>query len=230
MTHHDVAADSTAELAAVLFDLDGTLVDTEPAWMTSERRLVEAHGGTWTNDDALGLVGNPLLVSAEQLRAAGVGLAAEEIVELLLDDVITSVRDRMPWRPGALDLITALAAANVPCALVTMSYRRLAQAVVDALPVPAFSVVVTGDEVHHGKPHPEPYLKATAALGVQPRHTVVIEDSVHGVASGEAAGCVVVAVPHYVSIPQRRGRTIVSSLSDLDVSALQRLVAELAPG
>lgn len=218
--------DGQRRLAAVLFDLDGTLVDTEPAWIAAERALVESFGGTWTHEHGLALVGNPLLVSGEHLRAAGVDLPAEQIVDILLDSVIATIQERVPWRAGALDLLTEVATAGVPCALVTMSYRRLAQVVVDALPMPVFSSVVTGDEVRDGKPHPEAYLKAAAELGVQPQECVVVEDSLHGVLSGEAAGCVVVAVPQYVQIARHSGRTVAGSLTELSLAALQALVTE----
>jgi HAD superfamily hydrolase (TIGR01509 family) len=232
--HRDVgAATSPApterRLGAVLFDLDGTLVDTEPYWIACERALVEAHGGGWSDEQAKSCVGNPLLVSAEVLRTVGgVDLPAEEIVEVLLDGVIERVRARIPWQPGARELLQALRANDVPCGLVTMSYRRLAQTVVAALPPGTFAAVVTGDEVTAGKPHPEPYLTGAALLGVDPRRCVVIEDSPPGLASGIAAGCAVVGVPHVVPLEDGPGWTRVRSLTDLDPAGLVELVAGLA--
>lgn len=215
---------SPQRLEAVLFDLDGTLVDSEPAWFASERRLVALHGGTWTDEDALAQVGNPLLVTAEHLRAAGVDLPPEEIVELMLNDMVASIHEEVRWRPGALDVLTELTSAGVPCALVTMSYRRLAEAVLGNLAPNTFAAVVVGDEVSSGKPHPEPYLKALHALETHPNRCIVIEDSVLGVASGEAAGCHVLAVPHQVPIAPGPGRTIVDTLADVDLTLLETLV------
>ena len=150
-------------LAAVLLDMDGTLVDTEPDWIACEQELVAEHGGSWTDDDARAVVGKPLLVSAGYLRAVGgVDLPPEEIVERLLDGVVARLRGRIPWTPGARELLVALGRGGVPVALVTMSYRRLAEAVVGELPEGTFGAVVTGDEVREGKPHPEPYLRAAA--------------------------------------------------------------------
>jgi HAD superfamily hydrolase (TIGR01509 family) len=212
-------------LQAVLFDLDGTLVDTEPHWIAAEYALVRAHGGVWTDDHAHALVGNALLASAEYIREHGpVDLDPPEIVERLLDDVVRAAQQEMPWRPGALALLAELGDRGVPCALVTMSYRRLADAVLALLDPDAFATVVTGDQVLDGKPHPEAYLTAAAALGVDPSRCVAIEDSPTGIASAEAAGCVVVAIPHAVPIPVADSRVIVGSLTELTVDALDELV------
>ena len=218
-------ADTDRRLAAVLLDMDGTLVDTEPAWIACEQEMVAAHGGSWTEDDARSVVGKPLLVSAGYLRAVGgVDLPPEEIVDRLLDGVVARVRARIPWTPGARDLLLELGRAGVPVALVTMSYRRLAEAVVRGLPEGTFGAVVTGDEVREGKPHPEPYLRAAALLGVDPRRCVAVEDSPTGVASAEAAGCITVAVEGLVEVPPAPGRIRVGSLRELTVDRLDGLV------
>jgi HAD superfamily hydrolase (TIGR01509 family) len=220
-----VSADVPGGLQSVLMDMDGTLVDTEPDWIACERALVEAHGGVWTDELGAAQVGNPLLVSAESIRRlGGVNLPAEEIVEILLDGVLAGVRREVRWQPGARALLTELTAAGVPCALVTMSYRRLAEAVVSGLPPNTFAAVVTGDEVEHGKPHPEAYLEAARRLDVDPRRCVAIEDSPTGLASAEAAGCATVGVPHIVAIPAAPGRTVVGSLADLDIEVLREIV------
>ena len=207
--------------AAVLFDIDGTLVDTEPYWLEAEYALVESFGGSWDDAHAQHLVGNSLPVSAEYIRVhGGVELDPVEIVDRLLDAVIRTAEQRMPWRPGAVELLAALRAQDVPCALVTMSYSSLADVVVKQLPAGSFAAVVTGDQVTDGKPHPEAYLTAAARLGVDPARCVAIEDSPTGVASAEAAGCRVVAVPHIVRIPPAPGRLMLSSLTQASVAML----------
>ncbi|GAA4971615.1 hypothetical protein GCM10023225_11650 [Kineococcus glutinatus] len=130
----------------------------------------------------------------------------------------------MPWRPGARERLAGLRAAGVPTALVTMSYRSLAQEVVQLLPG-AFDVLVPGDEVARGKPAPDPYLRAAELLGVDPRECVALEDSATGVRSAEAAGCRTVAVPHLVPVPAAPGRSRVRSLADVDLAVLARLRA-----
>jgi HAD superfamily hydrolase (TIGR01509 family) len=208
----------------VFFDLDGTLVDTEPYWIAAEYALVESFGGSWDDTHAHALVGNPLLKSAAYIREHGpVRLEPEEIVERLLSSVLRQAAEHMPWRPGAVTLLARLRAAEVPCALVTMSYSRLAGLVASALPPGTFATIVSGDQVSVGKPHPEAYLTAAARLGVDPQRCVAIEDSPPGVASAEAAGCIVVAVPHTVPIEAAATRAIVDSLESLDLAMFEAL-------
>ncbi len=209
--------------AAVLWDMDGTLVDTEPYWIAAETELVEAHGGTWTREQALDLVGNELIVSATMLRdGSGIDLAPEEIVERLLDGVVARVERAVPWRPGARELLEELRVAGVPCALVTMSYQRFVAPVLAALPEGSFTEVVTGDGVEFGKPHPEPYLQAARLLGVPPEDCVAIEDSNTGARSAEAAGCLVLVVENHVPVAPGERRVFRETLA---VVGLEQLLA-----
>ena len=214
-----------ARPAAVLWDMDGTLVDTEPYWMAAESELVGTHGnGTWSAEDALLLVGSDLLVSGSIVQERGqVRLPVEEIVERLMDGVVTRIRRAVPWRPGARELLAALRADRVPCALVTMSYERLVGPVLDAMPSGSFDVIVTGDNVAHGKPHPEPFLHAARLLGVDPGACVAIEDSQPGAASAEAAGCRVLVVENHVRVDRGPGRAFLPTLSGLTTSDLAGL-------
>ena len=213
--------------SAVLWDMDGTLVDTEPYWIEAEYDLAESHGGTWSHEHAMRLVGNDLLESGRYLREhAGIDLEPAAIVEGLLDRVVDRVMERVPWRPGARALLADLRHHGVPCALVTMSYRRLVAPVLAGLPEGTFDVVVTGDTVANGKPHPEPYETAAAMLGVAPADAVAIEDSDTGARSAEAAGCRVLVVPNHVRVPADPAgrRTFAGSLEDLDVTGLLGLL------
>ena len=209
--------------AAVLWDMDGTLVDTEPYWIESEFELVESHGGTWSTEHALNLVGNDLLVSGRYIREhGGIDLEPADIVEELLDRVIARVERQVPWRDGAVELLTDLRAHGVRCALVTMSYRRFVAPILAGLPDDAFEVVVTGDAVTQGKPHPEPYQKAAAILGVDATRTLAIEDSNTGARSAEAAGCTVLVVPNHVPVLPGERRVFVDSLAGMTYSTLPR--------
>jgi HAD superfamily hydrolase (TIGR01509 family) len=200
--------------AAVLWDMDGTLVDTEPYWIDAEYALAERYGGTWSREHALNLVGNDLIESGRYIREhMGIDLEPSLIVEELLDRVIASVERSVPWRPGAVELLASLQEHGVPCALVTMSYRRFAGPVLAALPEGTFAAVVTGDAVLRGKPHPEPYLKAARALGVDPADCLAIEDSNTGARSAEAAGCTVLVVPNHVPVLEGERRIFSESLA-----------------
>lgn len=222
--HHDVHASSDALPAAVLWDMDGTLVDTEPYWISAEHALVEEAGGVWSDEYAHELVGNDLMVSAEFIRAhSPVELSPVEIIEELLQRVVAQVRVHVPWRPGAVELLTALRREGVPSALVTMSWRSLADSVLQSLPEGTFAAVVTGDEVEHGKPHPEPYLAAARMLGVRAQDCVAIEDSPTGVRSAVAAGVPTLAVPHVVPVPLLAGAVQVPSLRGLAPADLRTL-------
>lgn len=210
--------------AAVLWDMDGTLVDTEPYWIEVEHALVEAHGGTWSQEHAMQLVGNDLIESGRYIREhGGVDLEPAEIVEILLDGVVERVEQEVPWRPGARELLADLAESGVPCALVTMSYRRFVAPVLAGLPERAFEVVVTGDAVTQGKPHPEPYLTAARLLGLDPAECLAIEDSNTGARSAEAAGCRVLVVENHVPVLPGERRVFRDTLAGLGTSDLRRL-------
>ena len=219
-------------LAAVLWDMDGTLVDTEPYWIAAEYDIVESHGGTWSHEHALALVGSDLLDSGAYIRDHGpVPLTPHEIVEMLLDRVVASVREEIPWRPGARELLEECRLSPVPTALVTMSWRRFVEPVVEALPAGSFDTVVVGDDVANGKPHPEPYLLAARRLGADPARCLAIEDSPTGVASALAAGCTVLAVPNHVPLDAlddgREKLTVRRTLEGLSHGALAGIVAAL---
>ncbi|MDT0168682.1 HAD family phosphatase [Pseudarthrobacter sp. BRE9] len=216
-------------LKAVLWDMDGTIVDTEPYWIAAERALVEAHGGTWSHDQAMQLVGQSLTFSAGLLQQAGVMLEIREIIDYLTARVISSVQQQVPWRPGARELLEELHLAGVRCALVTMSEGPLAREVVASLPRPYFEVVVTGDTVTRGKPHPEAYLTAVELLqegdpdlGIH--HCVALEDSVPGVAAAVASGVTTVAVPHIVPLPDDASYALWDSLAGRSLIELEALL------
>ena len=162
---------------------------------------------------AQAIVGNALPTSAAYIREhGGVDLPLEEIVDRLLVEVEAAVRREVAWRPGVRRLLAELRSAGVPCALVTMSYESLARSVSGQLPAGTFDTLVTGDQVTRGKPDPEAYLTAARRLGVQPSRCLAIEDSPTGVASAEAAGCVVLAVQNQVPLAPAplRGAAIIS--------------------
>ena len=216
---------------AVLWDMDGTLVDTEPYWIATEYAMAEKYGGTWSEEHAMNLVGNALLESGDYIRVhMGIDRTPQQIVDELLDGVVARVEVEVPWRPGARELLTDLHRNGVPCGLVTMSWQRFVDPILARLPDHTFETVVTGDRVELGKPHPEPYLTAAAELGQDPAACVAIEDSNTGAKSAVAAGCTVLCVPHHVPILEGAGRVFVDTLDGLDTAGLAELVEAYAAG
>ncbi|WP_256840617.1 HAD family hydrolase [Ornithinimicrobium faecis] len=214
--------------AAVLWDMDGTLIDTEPYWMAVETDLIAEAGGTWTHEDAVELVGNSLLRSAEIIlvRTPVTG-TPHEVVEILLAGVVARTRERMPWRPGARELLEDCAGLGVPCALVTMSWAPLAEVLLESVPAGTFAAVVTGDQVVHGKPSPDAYLLAAERLGVTPADCIAVEDSPTGVRSATAAGVPTIAVPHVVPVPEVPGMVTVPGLEGKRLGDLMTLTQPL---
>lgn len=210
--------------AAVLWDMDGTLVDTEPYWQQSQVRLVAEHGGTWSREAGDSLIGAGLWHSARVLQEHGVDLTEEQIIDRMTDDVLASIRAHLPWRPGARELLASLREAGVPTALVTMSIRRMADFVAEAIGFPAFDVVIGGDEVEHAKPHPDPYLRAAAALGVDVASCIAIEDSPTGLASALAAGAAVIGVEHHAPLPADGGFVRRDTLVGVELDDLRAIV------
>ncbi|TQK19468.1 HAD superfamily hydrolase (TIGR01509 family) [Microbacterium sp. SLBN-154] len=209
-------------LAAVLWDMDGTLVDTEPYWMAAETPLVERFGGTWSHEQALGLVGLGLEESARIFQNAGVRMGIHEIIDHLTDEVMRQLAvTGVPFRPGAQELLRDLKANGVKTALVTMSMRRMATTVVELIDFPAFDVVIAGDDATRPKPFPDPYLQACDLLGVAPADTVAIEDSPNGLRSAVASGASVIGVPLMVSLTGAGAHTIWESLEGRTTADLQ---------
>ena len=212
-------------MKAVLFDMDGTLVDTEPYWIDTEYAMAEKYGGTWSHEHAMNLVGSALLDSGDYIRVhMGIDRTPQQIVDELLDGVVARVEVDVPWRPGARELLDDLRAHGVPCALVTMSWQRFVDPILAQLPADTFATVVTGDRVELGKPHPEPYLTAAAELGLAAADCVAIEDSNTGATSAAAAGCAVLCVPHHVPILEGERRYFADTLSGMDTVGLAHLV------
>jgi HAD superfamily hydrolase (TIGR01509 family) len=218
------------QLAAVLWDMDGLLVDSEPLWTVAEVALAEELGGTWSDQLKAAIAGTRLDVAVPAILEhygcetdpTTVGWASQ----WLLDRMVTAYQENPPLLPGVPELLRAIDDAGIPQALVSSSFRVLVDAVLTHGYGP-FALSLCGDEVGHGKPHPEPYLTAAARLGVDPAACVVLEDSAAGVLSGEAAGCAVVAVPSVpgVSVLETARTSVRRSLAEVDLELLRGLVS-----
>ena len=210
--------------AAVLWDMDGTLIDSEPYWLASESAFAAAHDSTWGHDDGLGVIGMSLYESSKLLKQrVGSSLEPQQIIDQITDGVLSQLDDSIPWRPGARELLKLLRENNIKTALVTGSMHRMAQKVADQVGFDAFDVIVGGDDIVNGKPKPDSYLLAAQMLGVDPTHCVAFEDSLTGITAAEAAGTKAVGIPHIVEIPSADGRILWPTLSGVTLLDLRGL-------
>jgi HAD superfamily hydrolase (TIGR01509 family) len=212
-------------LRAVLFDMDGLVVDTAPLWFEPAAADMARLGAPWTKQDQERLLGGSMKNTVSYLLARAKSKATpEQLADWMTSGMLSrAAAGRIEVRPGARELITAVADAGIPYALVTSSDRPFAEAVLAGINV-TFPVTVTAAEVTQTKPAPDPYLLAAKLLEADPAQCVALEDSPNGVASATAAGCQVIAVPSLLPIPPAPGRLVVPSLSDLSLATLRGLV------
>lgn len=212
--------------AAVLWDMDGTLIDSEPYWLASESAFAAAHDSNWGLDDGLGVIGMSLYESSKLLKKrVGSSLEPQQIIDQITDGVLSQLENSIPWRPGARELLKLLRDNNVKTALVTGSMHRMAQKVAEQIGFEAFDVIVGGDDVVKGKPDPESYLMAASKLGVDPTQCVAFEDSLTGITAAEAAGTKAVGIAHIVEIPMREGRILWPTLENVSMNDMRALFA-----
>ncbi|MES9523462.1 HAD family hydrolase [Streptomyces capoamus] len=215
-------------LQAVLLDMDGTLVDTEGFWWDVEVEVFASLGHTLDDTWRHVVVGGPMTRSAGFLiEATGADITLAELTVLLNQGFEDRIGQTLPLMPGATRLLAELHAYEVPTALVSASHRRIIDRVLSVLGPHHFALSIAGDEVSRTKPFPDPYLLAAAGLGADPARCAVVEDTATGVAAAEAAGCRVVAVPSVAPIGPAEGRTVVSSLEEVDLAFLRGLMTEM---
>ncbi|WP_037914084.1 HAD family hydrolase [Actinacidiphila yeochonensis] len=215
--------------AAVLFDMDGTLVDTEHLWWRAVAEVAERLGYRLSDADLPEVLGCPVAHTAGYLcRTTGAAVPEARIARGLDDAFASRVAGDVTPRPGVLRLLAGLRAAAVPTGLVTASPRRIVDLVLDRLGADWFTLTVAAEDTARAKPAPDPYLTAAERLGVEPGDCVAVEDSPPGLASARAAGCRVVAVPSTVPIPPGDGVMVVGSLEEVDLTLLSAFAAARA--
>ena len=220
-------------MKAVLFDMDGTLVDSEKLWDIAMRELYARHGGLLTPEVRESTVGGSS-ESVIRLVYADLGLEPDPVEMAATADWLHDITGELfdaglPWCDGARELLDDLAGAGVPMALVTNTRRVLTERALNSIGRDYFAVSVCGDEVPRGKPAPDPYRQAAELLGLDPGHCLAVEDSVTGAASAEGAGCPVLVVPNDVAVPFSPRRRHIPSLAEVDLRQLHEIYAELQP-
>jgi HAD superfamily hydrolase (TIGR01509 family) len=187
---------------AVIWDFDGTMVDTEPVWASTEQQMMAEHGVIWSDEMMRAKVGQPATLSAKQMaQAAGLPDEVDRFYRDLHDRVATRIRtEELPFLPGVKSLIHELERNGTKAAVVTASNGQIIEAARERLPE-VFEFIITADDVPRSKPHPDPYLQAFERLGVDPLDAIILEDSVPGSRSALDAGGLVFAVPQFVRLP-----------------------------
>jgi HAD superfamily hydrolase (TIGR01509 family) len=209
-----------AFFSAVLFDMDGTLVDSEPLWLLCEQELTGAYGYNWTLSDQAHCLGGPLDRVGHYMFELTHAQTPEYFTNTLIDLMAQRLRSGAPSMPGSEALMDLLASLEVPMALVSASPRVLVDAVLENLDSHPFQISVSSDDVVNVKPHPEGYLKAAKHLNVSITNTLILEDSATGVMAAEKSGGWVVAIPHLVAIESRGRIRAYQSLEMLDKKEL----------
>ncbi len=233
-------SDGSCRPLAVFWDMDGTLIDSEPYWHQAEVDLAHEHGGDWNADMGWQVSGRPLPKVAKLMRDRGLNVSEDQIPGLLIDGVIAMEARHMPWIDGVRDILASLVEAGIPSILVTTSPRRMARAVVAKAPEGAFADYVCGDDGLAQKPDPAPYLHAASLLGInkpaQMASCLAFEDTLTGINSAVASGATTVAYtgtnpvdtssgPQFASINSYVGVT----LDDLSAMIARRLVPSGSP-
>lgn len=207
--------------AAVLWDMDGTIIDTEPLWIRTELAMLDRYGITMVPEVEHALIGSGLTAAAEMFQQLGVPLTVDEILAEWSAGVISGIRETEPvWMPGAIEMLTALRAADVPNVLVTMSLRSIVDAVFELLPDGLFAASIAGDEVAHEKPHPDPYIRGAALVGAVAPDCVAFEDSPTGIRSAAASGAVTVGIPNHVPLESAPAHELWETLAGCDADTV----------
>jgi HAD superfamily hydrolase (TIGR01509 family) len=217
-----------AEIAAVIFDLDGVLLDSEAAWVKVKREFTEESGGHWKESAQWDMLGMSSIEWSRYMHdELGVPVPPEQISSDVADRLAQQYRERLPLLPGAVDAVRSLA-RHWPLALATSSNRNVIDLVLEKAGLAdAFAATVSSEEVERGKPAPDVYLEAAKRLGVEPRACVAIEDSTSGIRSAHAAAMAVVAVPNQDFPPEPEALALASlvldSLEELSPERIQAL-------
>ena len=215
-------------IKAVVFDLDGVLVDSEPVWEQVRRGLVAERGGHWAPDAQRRIMGMSTPEWAGYLSGdLGVGLPPDEVAALVIDRMVARYQEQVPFMDGAVDAVHRMA-ARWPLGLASSSPPRLIETVLQSAGLRScFPVVMSTEQVAHGKPAPDIYLAVTAELGCPPPDCAAVEDSSNGLRSAAAAGLRVIAIPQprYPPDPDALAQAslVLPNLAELSTGAVAAL-------
>lgn len=217
---------SKKSFEAVFFDMDGTLVDTEPYWLESETELMARYGYSWTADDQRHCLGGPLPRVGRYMHALAGAKDADFFERELITLVISKFSRSLNFMPGALELLEEVQSQKIPVGLVSASPRVLVDATLAAFEPGIFAVSISSNDVTNSKPDPESYLTAASRLDVDISQSLILEDSLTGISSAQASGAWVLAIPHIVTVENHPRTRIVGSLVDYSLAKIASLFTE----
>ena len=218
-------------IEAVIFDLDGLLLDSESAWDGARRELVAARGGRWKDSATRDMLGMSSLEWSRYVRdELGVDMASEEISDAVVEQLLAGYRQRLPWLPGAQEAVRRMA-ARWPLGLASSSNREVIELFMRTSGLgECFKAWVSSEEVGRGKPAPDVFVEAARRVGVQPSHAAAVEDSHNGILSARAAGMMVLAVPNHEFPPDPEALGQADAvLGNLDQLTIDAVVGAAAP-
>lgn len=208
-------------MSAILFDMDGTLVDSEPLWFQAEKQVMAEVGSTWEQSDQINCLGGPMEKTERYMQERSGNIKPFGYFSERLNDVMDEkLKHELKLIPSALELLLDCKSAQIPMALVTASTGRQMRAVLERFPAGIFASTVSKDDVENSKPDPAPYKLAANQLGVDIKSCLVLEDSITGVQSGLRAGAQVIGIPHLVQLPPHENLRVVKALSDLSLKLI----------
>ena len=206
---------------AVLFDMDGLFIDSEPDWHAAESEMMRSNGYDWKPEDQLKCLGGPLTRVTEYMSEC---LKGSKSPEQLANSIVTEMQKRMSGNvslmPGALEFSRELNQIGVPQALVSASPRLIVDAVLTGMNEKYFALSVAAGDIERTKPYPDPYLHAAKLLGVDINNCIIFEDSPTGLTAARASGAFVVGIPHLVEVPEEARLKIVKSFTEVSISSL----------
>jgi len=207
---------------AVLFDMDGLFIDSEPDWHDAESSIMKSNGYDWAPQDQLQCLGGPLTRVTEYMSKCLEGRKSpDQLGTLIVDEMVRRLSGQVAKMPGAVEFSRKVADANIPQALVSASPRVIVDAVLTGMTEKYFAKSVASGDIERTKPFPDPYLHAAKLLGVDIQKCIIFEDSPTGLTAARASGAFVVGIPHYVVVEEEARLKIIKSFSDIGLEDLE---------